>query len=58
MAHKRPVHLYTKNLDTKDFVLLYYSIIKDQFYNKYRTYVLIYIFKPKLKDINQHVSIC
>ena len=52
------MHLYTKNLDTKDFVLLYYSIIKDQFYYKYRTYVLIYTFKHKLKDINQLVTVC
>ncbi len=34
VAQKRPVHLYTKNFDTKDFVLLYYSIIKDHIYHK------------------------
>ncbi len=33
VAQKRPVHLDTKYVCTKDFVLLYYSIIKDHMYH-------------------------
>ena len=47
-----------KSTGLKDLLLLYYSIIKDQFYSKYRTYVLIYIFKEYLEDINQLVTVC
>jgi hypothetical protein len=39
------------HFDTKDFLLLYYSIIKDQFTNN-RTYVLSSIFSYLKTEIN------
>ena len=43
------MHLYTKYFDTKDFVLLYYSIIKDQCFAQTKTYVLTAVFTSSVK---------